>query len=208
MTDEKPTASFAMPQPFRAIIGRFLFEAFVCFFVVLAIHNLFNGVGIIASSLWLLLVGAVLFSFCKLHGIGMLLTGALGAFARKQFAWAFPTAAGQTEIRFGYQIFGVRHFYFAPPAGNIESVNWRTGQASAMAGRDVDDWSVALWYDPRDTDKIPGKVKLRKLDQEVYIVGLSGPRNKVAAFGQKFLTFLSDAGVRLVPGRERLHLCP
>ena len=71
-----------------------------------------------------------------------------------------------------------------------------------MAGRDLGDWSVALWYDHGDPAKSLAQKKHRWPDQEVYIVGLTGPKNKVDAFGHEFLNFLRQSGVFLVQGEN------
>lgn len=202
MAAANPSASFAIPQPLRGVIGICLFAGFLGGFVALGIYNLLHGVALVPSILWLSLNGVMLFGFCKERGSHQVLTEILGAFARQQFVWAFPTGTGHTEIRFGYQIFGMRRFYFVIPADRIESVNWSTGQASHMSGRDMDDWSVAVWYDHGDPALSQKHKSWRKPDQEVHIVGLTGSKSEVAASGHAFLNFLRESGVRLVPGEN------
>lgn len=202
MAEANPSGSFAIPQPRRAIVGVCLTTGFLGFFVALGVHNLLNGIALIPSSLWLLLVGLVLFGFCKERGIKQVLTEILGAFARKQFAWIFRNDADRVAIRFGFEIFGSRHFYHTIPATRVASVNWSTGQASHFAGRDMDDWSVVLWYEHGDPAKTQAHKSYRRPDQEVYIVGLTAPKQETAAFGHEFLEFLREAGVELVPGEN------
>jgi hypothetical protein len=202
MTEADPSVSFAIPQPLRAVIGVCLMAGFLGFFVALGIHNLLNGTALIASSLWLLLVGVIFFGLCKERGIKQVCIEIMGAFARKHFVWTFLTAAGETQLRFGYQIFGSRYFVLTVPVDKVQSVHWSTGQASHMSGRDVGDWSVALWYDHGDPAKSQAQKNQRWPDQEVYILGPTGPKHQVAAFGQAFLDFLRQSRVCLVQGEN------
>jgi len=206
MPNDQSSATLPIPQPLRVVVGVCLFAGFLCFTVAVGIHNLLNGVSLIASCLWLLLVGAMIVSCCREHGIKPLFTNILGTVTRRHFAWAYPTAANQIEIRFGYEIFGRRHFYLAIPTTRIEEVHWRTGQASDQLGRDVGDWSVALWYAHGDSAKTADRLKKwpnwKTAAQAVYIVGPQGPKEKTAALGHRFLHFLCQSGVCLVQGAD------
>lgn len=202
MAEANPSGTFTIPQPRRAIVGAFLFTAFLGFFVVLGVYNLLNSIGVVASSLWLLLMAVISIGYCKERGLKQVLTEILGAFARRQYAWIFRSDADKFELRFGFRIFGGRHDYLVIPADRIQSVNWSTGQASYFAGRDMDDWSVGLWYEHGDPAKSAARKSQLRPDQEVYIVGLTRPKQEVAVFGRAFLDFLRQAGVELVPGEN------
>ena len=126
----------------------------------------------------------------------------LGAFSTHQFAWAYQSASSIKEVRFGYEIFGFRHFYLIVPGDRIVRVDWHTGQASHFAGKDVGDWSVALWYEHGDSEKSRAQKNFRHPDWEVYTVGLTGPKEEIAAFGIKLLSFLRQSGVCLDQGKD------
>jgi hypothetical protein len=202
MIRSTPLPELAVPQPVRAVIGAFALTGFILFFVLLAVENLLNWAAVIPSLIWLSLVSAVLFGFCKERGISQVLTEILGAFARKQFARAIPHDGGQSEIQFGYRILGYQRLHLAIPLDKIKSVNWSTGQATHMAGRDMNDWSVALWYDHDDPARSEEKKGLRKPDQEVYIVGPTGKKENTAAFGRSFVDYLRESGASLVAGDD------
>jgi hypothetical protein len=70
----------------------------------------------------------------------------------------------------------------------------------AMSGRDMNDWHVALWYHHPEGPQRKPFPGVR--DEEVYIVGPSGPRAKVESFGQQLVDFLIGAGVELLPGKN------
>ncbi len=194
--------SFVIPTPKRVVFGATLFTAFLVFFVALGIWNLAHGTAIIASCLWLGLMGFILAGFLKTEGCRKVAVYVLRAFATRNFAWIHQQPPNMTEIRFGYEIFGFRHFHLIVPVDRIKSVNWHTGQASYFAKKDVGDWSVALWYDHGDPVKSQAQTNMRNPDQEVYIVGLEGPKNQVAAFGRELLSFLRQSGVCLVRGKD------
>jgi hypothetical protein len=71
-----------------------------------------------------------------------------------------------------------------------------------MAGRDMKDWSVALWYAHGDSEKSKKHHMLRKPDQDVYIVGPSRRKEDTATLGIEFVSFLSCVGVLLIPGEN------
>jgi hypothetical protein len=74
-----------------------------------------------------------------------------------------------------------------------------TGQATALAGRDMNDWHIAFWY--RNLRRSPSRRHVEGVhDDEIYIVGLSGPKDVTGQFFAQFVAFLRAAGVELQPG--------
>jgi len=69
-----------------------------------------------------------------------------------------------------------------------------------MAGHDMTDWGVYLWFDHNDPDKSEKKRKLKKPDQDIYRVGPSTRKSRAEAFGLSFVAFLRDAGAKLDQG--------
>jgi len=186
----------------RAVVVAMVLTAFLLFFVLLAIHNLFHGAAIIPSAIWLFLVGASLIGFGRERGVRRLAIDLLGAFSLKEFVRTGRPENGQNEIQFGYQIFGCRLLYFSVSADKVESIHWGTGQATSRAGRDMDDWSVAIWYDHGDPIKSQKQQKWRHPDQDIYIVGPMGRKQEIAAFGNVLLDFLRKSGASLMQGRD------
>ncbi len=68
-------------------------------------------------------------------------------------------------IGFGYELFGRPFYYLRVEREWVVSVEMNTGQASHFAGRDMDDWQVALWY--RAPNLSPRTVGTRTPDEEV-----------------------------------------
>ncbi len=192
-----------IPRPLGAIIAAWFLTAFIGFFVWLGVYNLWHGAAIIASILWLLLVGTIFGLGCKYEGSRKLLIELLGIYSRRHFVQSLPRENGPAEIRFGYRLLGYPFFYLRVPVDKIESVDWSTGQASHQAGRDVHDWSIGLWYQHGDPEKTKREQQWsRRPEQEVYIVGPPDRKEITTALAQSFLEFLGAAGARLVQGEN------
>lgn len=191
-----------VPKSLGMVIGAVVLTAFLTFFVLLAIYNLLNLAAIVSSILWLLLVAAAIFGFCKEKGIRQTAIEILGAFAVKEFIWSVKGESNCRKILFGYKFCGKRFVYREISVPKIESVSWSTGQASSLAGRDVNDWSVAIWSDHDDSERSQRrrKLKYRKPDQDICIVGPTGRKEDAAAFGLKLVEFLRESGAQLLPG--------
>ncbi len=187
---ETSTTELAVPKPARSAVGSTVFFTFVGFSVLLACYNLFHFEAIIPSICWLLFVGFLLFDSCRLKGTRQVSIEILGSFALREFVWA-TNQTGFCEIQFGYRIFGRRFFYRKIVADKIENVSWSTGQASGMAGHDMNDWRVAVRYDHGD---------IHKPNHRYYMVGPRGRKKDIAAFGHALVKFLEQTGVPLVRG--------
>jgi len=198
----------AMPHPEMTIPssrGETLWTGFlsliVVVFAILAVLNLANRVAIIPSVIWLLIVSWILWSGWRdAGGIRRCFCDWIAIFAGRRFAMSANDDAGQPSVRFGYELFGRRFYERTIPLYRIESVEWSPGQATSMAGHDMKDWSVALWYDHGDPEKSKKHHMLRKPDQDVYIVGPSRPKEDTAALGEDFLSFLRAIGSTLLRG--------
>jgi hypothetical protein len=172
---------------------------FIGFFVWLAISNLLAPstplIGHAASILWLAIVAFVLFAAIFQVGLRMSAIEILGAFAKYHFV-ELRREGDRVVIGFGYQLFGRTLYYLQIEGEWVVSVNMNTGQATNLAGRDMNDWHVALWY--RDPNVLP-KPGPYSLDRELYLVGRAGAKAPTAEFLQAFVAFLRAGGVELHP---------
>ena len=168
--------------------------------VFLAVLNLANHVAIILSVTWLIFVAWILWSGCRdAGGVRRYLIDWLAAFAGRRFAVVPHEDAHQARIRFGYELFARRFYRKDIEFHLIESVELSPGQATSTTGRDMKDWSVALWYAHGDSEKSKKNHMLRKPDQDVYIVGPSTREEDAATLGTEFVSFLRCVGVLLIP---------
>lgn len=193
---ESSTMELPVPKHVRSVVGSAVFHAFVGSSILLAFYNLFHLEAVVASLCWLLFVGLMFFDSCRRKGIRQVAAGILGSFARREFVWA-TNEAGFGEIQFGYRVFGRRFFCRKIATDKIEEVNWSTGQATSVAGRDMNDWHVTVWYDHGDPAKSERRLKYRKPNQEPYSVGPDGRKEDIVAFGHALGDFLCEAGARL-----------
>ena len=197
-----PVLELPVPKSKRAVLGAIVLTTFILCFTSLAIYNLFSCVGIVPSMLWLVLVGTVLVGLSKSKGYKQFAIDILGAFSSKEFIQNVRSQDGRNEIQFGYRFFRHRFVYLGIPVEKIEHVHWSVGQLSDRTGRDMNDWSVAVWYDHGDPAKSERNRKWHYPDQDVHRVGPTGRKNEIAAFGHLLLDFLRKAGANLMQGEN------
>jgi hypothetical protein len=191
--------------------------ALVGFFVWLAIDNLIAFstrpvlaplavIGVIASVLWPLIVVVALYAgISAIGGLRMFAIHFLSAFARWDFVEVRRTGdnADRTVIGFGYKLFGLRFYYLRLEPAQILALDMSTGQATAFAGKDMNDWSVLLWY--RDPTRPERFFEGRRID-EVYIVGPAQARAVTEERFRAVAAFLRAAGVELHPTEKEYEL--
>lgn len=201
-----PILELPVPKTMRAVIGgticTIMLTTFTLFSVGLAIYNLCNWTAIIPSTIWLLLVGFFFSGLIKTDGCKKITTDILGTFSKKEFIRTISLEKGQTAFQYGFKIFGHWFSYFTVAVETIETVKWDTGQASDMAGRDMNDWHVAVWYDHDDPAKSQKQNTLKKPDQDLYIVGMSGAKAETAALGFAVVDLLRKTGATFAQGDD------
>lgn len=177
----------------------FLLHLIILFFVLVAIFNicfLYHSLGVlILSAVWLFIVFAVNCTGYKEEGgMPFWLINRGGEFVRRHFAEVIRDDSGQLLLCFGYQLFGRSFYLLKLKWEGIISVDWGAGQATSMAGRDMKDWHVCLWFHP---DSAVWNGAAHKIG--IYIVGLYQPREMAEVFGDKFIAFLRKAGMDFGP---------
>lgn len=207
MNDTGTTAlKLAVPKSVRAVvgavIGTVLLTVFLLSSIYLAIYDLLHVQGIIPSLVWLSLIGLIFFATFRGERGKNVGVKFLGAFSRKEFVQIVNNEGRQNEFQFGYQAFGHQFLYFVVAADRIAQIDWDTGQISDRAGRDMNDWHIALWYEHGDPEKSKWKkqYRLRHPDWDVHCFGPTGPKQKISAFGGDLVDFLRSSGISLVQG--------
>ena len=193
-----PLAELALP-PDNSACGAGCALVFVGAFVALAIVNLTSGTGVplvghVASVLWLALVALCVGLALWSAGLRGTAVACLGPFSKRHFADA-RRAGDAPLLGFGYELFGRRWYFLRLRPELRVSVTMNTGQATALAGRDMRDWSVVLRY--RAARAVPNEG--HALD-EVYVVGPARERARTAELSASVVAFLRAAGVELLPG--------
>ncbi|MFN0125626.1 MAG: hypothetical protein ACKV19_02940 [Verrucomicrobiales bacterium] len=170
----------------------------IVFFAWLAILNLTNRVAVVPSVLWLAIVASIVWNGCReAGGISRYLTDLLADFAGRHFVIHSVDLHPPSRIRFGYELLGRRFYQLEVDIARIESVEWSPGQATSLAGRDMQDWSVVLWFDHGDPEKSKKDRTVRKPNRSLHVVGPARPQEVTAAFAMEFVHFLQNAGARL-----------
>jgi len=196
-----PRPKMTIPKSRGEVIFHFVMSAIVVFFSLLAIANLCFRVALISSTIWLAIVVPSLGGACRrAGGLRRFLADHLAVYFGRYFVDCPPHGVQPVVVRFGYQLFGRRYLQREIALEKIESVQWSPGQGTSLAGRDMKDWSVVLWFDHDD----PAKRNPRawKPDQDIHIVGPERRKELTAAFGLSFVDFLRAAGASLVPGED------
>lgn len=168
--------------------------------VVLGVTNLFMGVALVPSMLWLVFIGFVVASEAKQHrGVGGVFVHLVGELFGRQFVDAPLIEGTPREIRFGFELFGRAFITRVELLDDIKKVGWSTGQATGITGRDMDDWSVFVWFNPKAPSSIEIGIKSgADFWTVIHAVGPARERSKTEALGLEFLKFLEEAGVKLV----------
>ena len=196
-----PNLEMDIPKSRSETAWEAFFTFIVVFFSLLAVLNLLNRVGIIPSLIWLFFVTTVVWNGSReARGLRRYLAGRVSMFAGRRFVLYPSDQVDSPRIRFGYELFGRRVFERDVEIDRIESVQWTTGQATSMAGHDMNDWNVVLWFDHCDPEKSKNRHMLAKPDQDLHIVGPSTRKQETSDFGLKFVAFLREAGARLTRG--------
>lgn len=196
-TEEASIARMAIRAPDRGCGVIFVF-LFVGSFVALALFNLVNHYqtgwwGLIASVLWLALVVLALWGTLREVGVREAAVHLLGEFSQRHFV----EAAGEGDelvIGFGYTLFGRDLYYVRVPGERVAALNMGSGQATAVAGRDMNDWSVACWYHNPDS---PEKPIVGLPANELHLVGAPWAKAETERTFRELITFLRAAGVEL-----------
>jgi hypothetical protein len=189
-----------IPKSRADVIFRFLLIAVVVSFTLLAVVNLCGGVGLIASFIWLTLVTSTIWSASRREGgLRKFLISQIGDVFGRHFVEWDSIDAQRSDIHFGFELFGHRFLQKSILLDKIQSVEWSTGQATSMAGRDMNDWTVWVWFDRDDPVRAEAQRKCRlKPDQDLYGVGPADGKERTEALGLSFISFLRSAGLDLI----------
>jgi hypothetical protein len=191
-----------IPKSRSEVVVQFVISVIVVFFALLAVVNLCSGVALIASFIWLAFVATIIWSSSRRQGgIRPFLISLMGDLVGRRFAEWNPAEAQPKWIRFGFQLLSHRFVQKSIRIDRIESVEWHTGQATDMAGRDMNDWHIWVWFSQDDLARTEARRKWhRKPDQDLYGVGPADRKERTEALGLSFVSFLRSAGADLVQG--------
>lgn len=178
-----------IPKSFGEVSFHFVITTILVSFAFLALVNLCLWVAVIPSLIWLAFVTLCVRSSAKRDGgLRSFIMNQMGDLFGSKFVERDASGPEHQCIRFGFRLFGRPFIQKRVPVQKIESVAWRTGQASGMAGRDVGDWKVWMYFDRGD----------QKSDHIFYGIGPAVRKERTETLGLAFVSFLQRAGVNLV----------
>ena len=194
------TKHFEMPVPPRSrgeMIWVSVLTLIVVVFSMLSVYDLVTQEAIIAPLLWICFVALIIWQGARTEGDYLKFAISVAAvFVGKEFVEVTSLGDNSPEIRFCIQIFGRRSNQWSLSSEKLVSVEWSSGQATQMAGRDMNDWHVFIWF---NDDK--GR-KSRKPGQWLHVIGQSRSKQETKKFGLAFVDLLRNAGVSLESDKE------
>lgn len=162
----------------------------------MALSNLVNQVAMLPSGLWIGLVSFLLIVNLREVGFRAFCISLLAAFCRRQ-SLRVRAATDGPELEVGFKLLAVNVVERRIPADDLVTIEWNTGQASDMAGRDVGDWSVLIWYRHRDFAREARERELgrRRPGEAVLAIGPPQPKQIAESLGHHVLAFLHNRGI-------------
>jgi hypothetical protein len=204
MDDNTPFVELRVPRRRGALAPTIAYSLGLLFTLVAAGNLIYyrhiRAISLIASLLWLLFVSWIVVSNVRQEGgVSRYLVNRLGDFSPYHFIRATPPNVADT-ISIGYLLFDRPLPYLTIHTKAISSIEWCTGQATAMSGRDMNDWHVVLWHHHSQGPQRKPFPGVR--DEEVFIIGPFGHRSTIESFGIRMIEFLKGVGVELTPGKD------
>ncbi len=183
-------------------------STFLGFFVAVAISNLVDHefvplYAIILSVVWLLWVATfsiVVFTFDirEAGGLRLFIINFLAMLSAHHFVEIIPQHGDDLIVRFRFTLLGHHFINLQIHRTELASVTWCSGQATSLAGQDMNDWQVHVSYDRK------AKKRTSLSDyQPLHIVGPPGPKHEAAALGGSLVDFFRSAGIELHPMKKK-----
>ncbi len=117
-----------------------------------------------------------------------------------QFVETIPRHRDDLMVRLGFTLFGRDFNHLQIRGAELTSVEWRSGQTTSLAGRDMDDWFVFVWYSRKGYKRWTSASSYR--EEDGHAVGLAGPKHEAAALGTSLVDFFRSAGIELHPTKN------
>ncbi len=178
----------------------------VLFFVAIAISNLvdYESVplfAIVLSVLWLLIVATTItVGIREEHGLRLYILNRLATVSAHHFVEILPQHGDDLMVRFGFTLLGGDFNQLQIRRAKLASVEWSSGQATSLAGHDMNDWEVHLWYGCKGSKRWTSSSGYR--EEALHVVGPHGPKQEAGALGESLVDFFRSAGIDLHPTKN------
>jgi hypothetical protein len=180
-------------------VGSAILVFIVIIWLILAARNLIYREAVISSALWIILVTVTVVSRVRVHGVRRYCRSVLSGFARNQLLRVERNHESRT-LAVGFRLLGRDFIEYRIPAEDLASLSWSSGQASDMAGRDVDDWTVFLWYRHHDPQREERELQshYKRPGFAILAIGPAGAKYVTESLGLHVATFLIVSGCPVV----------
>ncbi|NUM34634.1 MAG: hypothetical protein HUU50_08825 [Candidatus Brocadiae bacterium] len=198
----KPIDKMAIPKPGQEVFISWMLMIIIVGLIALSLNNLYNQVAVLPSFLWLIMIVSILVFGSVEQGAWAFLTNILGAFAFEHFLEIAETDVNLRKLCFGFRIIGIRVIQKSLDLKNVKMLQWSPGQATSIAGKDMNDWSVVIWFGhDNHTYENSQKAQLNP-DQDLYILGPARAKEITEVLGHEILAFIHRAGINMVQGKD------
>ena len=197
-----PVARIDIPRASSAVFD-IVFSTVLVSFVALAISNLVDHesvplYSIILSVLWLVIVaGGITRGISDERGLRLFIISRLADLSAHQFVEIIPQHGDDLMVRFGFTLLGRDFNYLQIRRAKLVSVGWSSGQATSMAGQDMNDWQVNVWYNHKGAKRWTSDSAY--VEEAWHGLGPSGRKDEAAALGGSLVDFFRSAGIELHP---------
>ena len=182
-----------------------VFWTALLFFVAVAISNLVDYASvplfaIVLSVLFLLIVTiSITVSIRDEHGLRLFMVNRMASIAAHHFVET-TSLHGDDMVRFRFTLLGINFNQLEIRRAKLASVVWSSGQATSMAGHDMNDWNVVVWFNRKGSKRWISASEYR--EEDLHVVGPSGPKQEAAALGGSLVDFFRSAGIELHPTKN------
>jgi hypothetical protein len=145
---------------------------------------------------WLLLVGASVVGLVReAGGVVPWLEELVGHLVGRRFLAVEADGRGVSRLCVGYRLAGLRVHHLVSTLDGSRKIEWSRGQASAITGEDMEDWSLTLQIDEGAFHKPSSCQSDRGVFR--YWLGVSGSREEATALADEIASSCRAHGVRL-----------
>lgn len=199
MKDE-PIVRMELPRPEGNVAGVVALVV-ISFFVVVAIFNLANyrNFPTSASVLSVVFLVPISVGLCLMtsdvftQGLRHFSVERMAPFSPSHFVEVLQRTGDEQVVRFGFILFDRQFIQLQITESEIASVEWSSGQATALAGRDLDDWTATVWYHQKGSKRwITANCYS---DEASHRIGVPAPCGTAAANANELVTYLESSGI-------------
>ena len=107
-------------------------------------------------------------------------------------------------VRFRFTLLGCDFNHLQIRRAKLASLAWSSGQATSLAGHDMNDWQGNVWYNRKGSKRWTSVSGYR--EEALHFVGPSGPKHEAVALGASLVDFFRSVGIELHPMKNEREL--